>query len=272
MNQCFKTRNNLQFCFTLKLQKCFKKKLKVSSACGRVEDTAFSFWENIYFKMFIILSESTFKNKLAESNSLKSTQSMSTNFMYKHTHTHTLFLAWLLPVGCCRGLGCSLLSHSTHHWKTTIKTGSTLSKVAVPWKGQCVQQWWPPVMWGGTRSSKGVEGIYPIKLLSYSTIGVCWGLNLVKRNCIAVLALPAHRLVSSTNAYQIGWKIRKMLPKALTHKFMFIWNFILSCIMISLTLIRKHTTQRRLLHTLPYSSGEHKKFSNIQKVWNVSAF
>lgn len=96
MNQCFKTRNNLQFCFTLKLQKCFKKKLKVSSACGRVEDTAFSFWENIYFKMFIILSESTFKNKLAESNSLKSTQSMSTNFMYKHTHTHCFWPGYCL--------------------------------------------------------------------------------------------------------------------------------------------------------------------------------
>lgn len=134
----------MQFCFTLKLQKCFKKN-EVSSAWGRVEDTEYSFWVNLYFKMFIILSQSTFKNQLAESNSHQITQSMCTNFMYKHTHTHTytwthaLFLAWLLPVGCCRGLGCSLLSHSTHHWKTTIKIGSTLSKVTVPWKSQqCV--------------------------------------------------------------------------------------------------------------------------------------
>lgn len=56
-----------------------------------------------------------------------------------------------------------------------------------------------------------MEGVRPVKHLSYSTIRVCFGVSVLEGNCIAILALPICPMVSSTNVYQMGLKMGKVL-------------------------------------------------------------
>lgn len=84
-----------------------------------------------------------------------------------HTHRHTHYCVWLSEclLAAAEDWVASLLSHSTHQWKTIIKIGSSGSKLAVPWKSpRSVSNSDRPSLLGLTERQRGHERCQPCQV------------------------------------------------------------------------------------------------------------
>lgn len=68
------------------------------------------------------------------SDSQTVSRTLCPSIVHTHTSMHTHYCVWLTQclLAAAEDWVASLLSHSTHQWKTIIKIGSSGSKLAVP--------------------------------------------------------------------------------------------------------------------------------------------